>query len=214
MSGMDEDTGSRKETPSGADKVAGLELGLLDRPVLPEYREQWARHYARPASTMGVAEDEGGEGRIVVLFRIGAEWLALPAGLFEEIVEPHRYHSLPHRRDSLVLGIVNLRGELVVCVSLAVLLGIEAETVREAGEPARAIFARMVVLDHEGRRVVFPVDEVHGLHRFTGTDLRPPPATVGRAASAFTRGLIAWGECSAGLLDEKSLLDALDRGLA
>ena len=33
-------------------------------------------------------------------------------------------HSLPHRRQGIVLGLVNVRGELLICVSLARLLGI------------------------------------------------------------------------------------------
>src|SRR2546422_1979826 len=35
-----------------------------------------------------------------------------------EVAERRVIHSLPHRRTGIVLGVVNVRGELLVCVSL------------------------------------------------------------------------------------------------
>ena len=58
----------------------------------------------------------------VLLFRLQAEWLALPAQVFQEVAERRPVHSLPHRRQGIVLGLVNVRGELLLCVSLARLL--------------------------------------------------------------------------------------------
>lgn len=188
---------------------------LLDRPLPDGYREAWARHFAQ-AETTGV-EDEGGEDRTVVLFRIGEEWLALPTSLFHEVAEPRRVHSLPHRRDAIVLGIVNVRGELLVCVSLAALLGItEARAVERAGERGARIktFPRLVVIGRDGRRVAFPVDEVHGIHRYAARDAVGVPATTGRSAATFAVAVIAWRERAVGRLDGALILDALDRSIA
>ena len=97
-------------------------LQLLDRPVWPQYLQEHTRHYAearRPAAPARLS---------VLVFRIGWEWLALPTAAFQEIVERRFVHSLPHRRNGIVLGLVNVRGELIVCVSLGRLLGLEPPT--------------------------------------------------------------------------------------
>lgn len=108
-------------------------LQLLDRPLWPEYLQERTRHYAegrRPAAPVRLS---------MLVFRLGAEWLALPTVACEEIVERRFIHSLPHRRNGIVLGLVNVRGELVVCVSLARLLGqASADAVAAKAGPAEA----------------------------------------------------------------------------
>lgn len=185
--------------------------GLLDRPLPAGYREEWARHFAEPDRT--AVEEADAEERTVVLFRIGEEWLALAADLFQEVAEPRRHHSLPHRRDDLVLGIVNVRGELIVCVSLGSLLGIADARGAERGDRVKA-FPRLAVIGRDGRRAAFPVDEVHGVHRYAAADVAGVPATIGKASSSFISVMIAWKGRSVGRLDDRLVLDAIDRGIA
>lgn len=181
---------------------------LLARPLPPGYRAEWARHIAAPRRETEAAQASAAK---VLIFRLGREWLALPAELVTEITEPRRSHSLPHRRDRLVRGIVNVRGELLVKVALGELLGTADAADGERGTG----FARLVVIgDAERRRVAFEADEVHGLHRCMDAELRPLPATVERAGSRFTDALIDWQGHAVGRLDGPALLDALGRGLA
>ncbi|HWJ76138.1 MAG TPA: chemotaxis protein CheW [Kaistia sp.] len=186
---------------------------LLDRPLPPGYREDWARHFAGTAAVSDRVADSASADQTVVIFRIGAEWLALSTALFHEIAEPRRIHSLPHRRDEMLLGIVNVRGELLVCVSLAALLGIGDGSSGERSDRIKT-FARMVVIGREGRRLAFPVDEVHGIHRYAAGDLTGTPATIGKAAARFATAMISWQGRSVGRLDDQLVLDALDRSIA
>lgn len=202
---------ARDEASSPAVARAEPQANLLDRPLPAGYREEWARHFAG-------AEERGSDGdesdqETVVVFRIGDEWLALAIGLFHEVTEPMRPHSLPHRRDKLVLGIVNVRGEILVCVSMADLLGLgEARTVSNVGRIKT--FARMVVIGRNEQRVAFPVDEVHGIHHYTSRDVGMVPATLAKSASSFTTAMIGWQGRSIGRLDDTLILEALDRGIA
>lgn len=202
-----------KSGPSGHGNRApsrdAKSASLLDRPLPEGYREEWARHFAEPERLKAAEEDT--EQRTVVLFRVGEEWLALPAGLFHEVTEPRRYHTLPHRRDTMVLGIVNVRGELLVCVSLSALLGIVQTAPVERNERTKT-FSRLVVFGEDTRRVAFPVDEVHGVHRYEEGDVVEVPATVGKA-TAFTRFMISWNGRAVGRLDDALILAALDRGI-
>ena len=78
----------------------------------PTTSTDWTSHFAQEQRI------EQLDTHSVVIFRIGAEWLALPTPVFKEVAELRAIHSLPHRRGGVVLGLANVRGELLVCVSL------------------------------------------------------------------------------------------------
>src|SRR6185503_5608888 len=97
---------------------AAAAIQLLDRPVIADYRREWSEHYAAEKKLTAPAKTS------VVIFRIISEWLALPTHAFQEVAERRVMHTLPHRRRDLVLGLVNVRGELLICVSLGQWLGL------------------------------------------------------------------------------------------
>ncbi|MBP0580311.1 purine-binding chemotaxis protein CheW [Labrys sp. LIt4] len=141
----------------------------------------------------------------VLIFRLGSEWFALPTLVLDEVTGLRTIHSLPHRRSPALLGLVNVRGELVICVSIAQLL---------IGAEHDAPQGRLIVAHHAGSRFAFPVDEVQYTHLYTEADLKPVPATVAQSSSGFTRGLLSWRDRNVGRLDEHALFEALGRGLA
>ncbi|MDR6953937.1 chemotaxis-related protein WspD [Ancylobacter sp. 3268] len=204
-----------KETPRRDASRHEAASRLLDRPLPPGYREEWARYFAAVAEADREenSASEGAESRRILVFRLADEWLALPAGLVEEVTEPRPRHTLPHRRDALVLGVVNMRGELLVEVSLASLIGI-GEAQGGPRESGIAAFARLVVIGREGRRVAFRVDEVHGLVQYAARDLVELPATIGKSASSFATSMVGWQGRLLGRLDGALVLDAIERGIA
>ena len=177
---------------------------FFDRPLLPGHLDAWTPLVARREETM--------EQRTlaVFLFRIGAEWLALPPSVFQEAAALRPIHPLPHRRGGAVLGLVNIRGELLPCVSLGRILGIEPQPATEH----RQATGRLLVAASEGSRTVFPVDEIHGIERFRPEELGESPATVARSSTPLARGVLPWRAGSAGLLDAERLHDAFNRSLA
>ncbi|HMP82698.1 MAG TPA: chemotaxis protein CheW, partial [Verrucomicrobiota bacterium] len=148
--------------------AAGLQL--LDRPLPPGYRREWTEHFARVKKLGTPARTS------VLIFRVASEWVALPTTAFQEIAEHRAMHSLPHRRGKIVLGLVNIRGELTICVSLARTLGMEDEI--EHQKKARAVFDRLLVAHWHGGRLAFPADGVHRIQHFQKDELGEPPATV------------------------------------
>jgi chemotaxis-related protein WspD len=177
---------------------------LLDRALSPEYRREWTAHFAQE-------KRHTTPGKIsAVVFRIHSEWLALPTQAFQEVAERRPIHSLPHRKKGIVLGLVNIRGELLICVSLGRLLTMEE---LPAHEGSHASPNRLLVVTWDGHRFAFPVDEVHGIHRFQPDDLKEPPATVARSHPAYSRGVFLWRNRSTGFLDADSLFSTLNRSL-
>ncbi|HEX3800547.1 MAG TPA: chemotaxis protein CheW [Verrucomicrobiae bacterium] len=182
---------------------AGAGAQLLDRELPANYRREWTEHVSREKihSTPGKNS--------VVIFRVGHEWLALPTRNFQEVAERRRVHSLPHRRHGIVLGLINVRGELLLCVALGRLLGIE-----RTNEKIHSIQHRLVIAEWQGTILTFPVDEIHGIHRYHAEELKPPPVMVARANPGFATGLLAWRDKWVGCLDAELLFSTLNRSLA
>ena len=179
-------------------------VALLDRPLLPEYRRAWTEHFARDKKLASPARHSA------LLFRINAEWLALPTPAFQEVAEHRPVHSLPHRRQGIVLGLVNVRGELLICVSLGHLLGLARSPLRES---ARTAYHRLLVAKWDSYRFVFPADEVRGILRFQTTELQEPPATLTKSRLSYTQGILCWQGRTVGLLDAELLFSSLNRSL-
>jgi chemotaxis-related protein WspD len=200
---------------------ASAASALLDRDApegyLAEWTEQVARGSALSAATLDVARGKGERASSllsVMVFRIGAEWLALPTTLLEEVTEPRPVHSLPHRRSGVLLGIANIHGELLICVSLALLLGLEPAVAASATRPAAAPKERFLVIGRDADRFVFLADEVQGIQRHAPEALRPPPATLTRALSSYSRQVLTWDGRTVGCLDGDLLLASLNRSIA
>ena len=179
-------------------------IRLLDRPLPPGYRREWTERFARGKKHAPQSNAS------TVIFRLSAEWLALPAQVLQEVAEQRRIHSLPHREGGIVLGLANIRGELLVCVSLGHLLGLEKLPSPDA---LRASYNRLIVANWYGNRLAFPVDEIPCAHRFDLKELKPLPATVARSNPCYARGVFYWQSRAVGLLDAERLFTALNRSL-
>ena len=178
---------------------------LLDRPLTPDYRRDWALHFAKPKVRLTPGSVS------LVLFRIGCEWLALPTNAFQEVVERRKMHSIPHRRNTALLGIVNVRGELLVAVSLAKVLGVQHAA---KAAPGHITYERLLVSSWEGQRIVFPVDEVYGVHRCDPEQLRESPATLSKSGTSYTRSVLHWEGKLVCCLDTGQLFPALSQSIA
>jgi chemotaxis-related protein WspD len=180
---------------------------ILDRPLPKGYQEEWSRIYARQKTR------QGRQTHSVVIFRLGDDWLSLPSHLVREITMMKPIHSLPHRGRGLLRGLVNIRGELRICVSLGNLLGLQQGeiTSRDLGYD---VFARMIFIDRDGEQFVFPVTEVQGTQRFDANELHSVPTTLGKAKATYTRHILKWKERNVACLDEELLLYTLKKELA
>lgn len=180
---------------------------LLDRNLPPAYVDEWTHQYSQDRSV----EEPSTES--IVVFRIGGEWLGLPTSVFSEFADIRPIHSLPHRRNGVLLGLTNVRGELLVCVSLGKVLGIADQ--EKAKKPRqRAVYSRLAVIHDKDSRVVFPVDEVDGVHDVHAGELTEVPATVAKATATYTRAMLPWKDKAIGCLDAQLLFYTLNRSFA
>jgi chemotaxis-related protein WspD len=175
---------------------------LFEREAPADYVAQWTRQLAQPDAA-AVADTIS-----LLVFRIGAEWLALEARSVIEVISPRPIHRVPHRSNRLLLGVANIRGELQICTSLQDLLGIEPPA---AGDTSAARSRpRMIVAEHEGSRWVFPVDEVDGIHRIAAAAMEELPYTVGRSARYYCQALFHYDRKKVGALSAGKLFQAME----
>ncbi len=186
---------------------AAAAVALLESVPTDDYLSGWTSHVAKPKQI----SERGPQS--VVIFRVDTEWLALPTPVVDEVTRLLPVHSLPHRRRDIVLGLANVRGELVPCVSLGGILGLQQADASDA-EVDRAVCQRFLVIRGAGVRAVCPVHEVHGTHRFHQRDLKDVPATLAKATTRYSAKLLSWSDRSVGVLDDESLFSSLKRSLA
>jgi chemotaxis-related protein WspD len=179
---------------------------LLERHIPVDYQQHWTRIIAAEQQAIETAS------QAALVFRIGSEWLALPIGIVREIAENRAVHTLPHRRAGVLKGITNVRGEILLCVALERLLGLESpDDMASAGAP---ILERMLVCDQEGDGLAFRIHEVHGVHRYLPSELHEVPITLAKAEAKYTRGILLWKNQSVAVLDPDLVFYALHKGLA
>ena len=165
----------------------------LRRPVSDQYREQWAHHFRQ------ARQDKAAEDSAALVFRLGREWLALPAAMIDSVAPQAPGHRLPHRSGGGLLGLVNVGGTLLPLVSLATLLGIDESDAPKASR--RHTFARLVVLRSEGQAFALPVAELHGITRYPSSTLATPPATINKGLVRYLTGVLTRDEMHIGVLD-------------
>ena len=188
---------------------------LLEREVPSDYLKEWTAVLAVPQEepSWGIASpDTFRSGRAVdtlstLIFRLSNERFALPVRVLQEVTHPCVIHKLPHRSNDLLLGLVNIRGEILLCASLSHLLGLDATK-----PPSNSMhLARMLVVGKKDSNWVFPVDEVYRIYRFELKELKPAPVVISKANETYTQGVIDWQNEKLSYLDAQLLFDTLDR---
>lgn len=117
----------------------------------------------------------------VLVFRLGEEWYALSTEVVREIAEARPVRRIAHRLGRLLEGLVNIRGELQLCIALDRLLGSR----RRSETPARMILAEV-----DGQGFGFFADEVRGVERLAELAVELPPAAAPVALQQVVRQLL------------------------
>ncbi|MGZ5201047.1 MAG: chemotaxis protein CheW [Telluria sp.] len=165
----------------------------IQLPVEPAYREFWAGQLRQPREARAAGDTAA------MVFRIGVEWLALPAAMVLSVAPLAAAHRLPHRNKPALLGVVNIGGRLAPAIALAPLLGIN-----ETDAPpitGRHVFGRLLVVGVAGHGCALPVAELHGIVRYASSLLAEPAATVERPHPQHLAGVLAHDAMLVGVLN-------------
>jgi chemotaxis-related protein WspD len=110
----------------------------------------------------------------------------------------------------VLLGIINVHGDLQLLVSLKKLL--EIEDTRTPTPPIRK-YARMMVIESDTGKWVFPVDEIMGTQSVHPGMFQNVPVTVAKSQSTYTKGIFHWNYVYVAFLDDELMLYSLTRSV-
>ena len=186
-----------------------------------EYLEEWRQSLEK------VPEESNPDEMSVLIFKLANEWFSLAAESLTEVTPLRRIHTIPHRSNTIFIGMVNVRGQLLLCCSLHGLLGLKQIDLqpliahKHGGKQSTQIPDDAAILTPERllvtslttgrvtRRWTFPVNEVAGVHRIGREELREVPSTVGKPGQRLSNALFNWDSNTVSLLDTSRLFEDL-----
>lgn len=182
---------------------------LLQRESPDGYVEEWTNILSKDWQ-QSVSEKEGKSSSLVkqensndeiiglIIFRVSQEWLALPAWVIKEITHVHPVHTLPHRSNHVFAGIVNIRGEILMCILLRNLLSLppaelndKTNRIKNDSAIIPVVYERMIVIEIQSNRWVFPVDEILGVYRFSSKQLYDTPVVISKTPDTYTKKIFS-----------------------
>lgn len=178
---------------------------LLNREHDDVYLDEWTTNLNKPR-----AEAEHNL-KSALAFRIGDEWFALPTAIIREITHCDKHHSLPHRKNQILRGLVNVRGELLLSVSLGYLFRLNKP---EIDSSKNKTHERYIVISDQGNYFAFPASEVKDTLRYDFDNLQKTPSTLDDVSSNYVMGIIEHDDMHIGLLDTELLFSALHRNIS
>lgn len=140
-------------------------------------------------TNMMTKTDTRGELQLVI-FNIGSEEFGIEIKTVQEIIRMPNITEIP-RAPSFVKGVINLRGRIIVVISLNVIMGIGC---REYNANTR-----IIVVDIDSTVMGLIVESVSEVLRISSKDVEPPsPLITSKIQSEYIEGV--------GKLDDRLLI--------
>lgn len=162
------------------------------------------------ASNPDILLDAGTNELEVLVFSMGAGLFGVNVAKVREVIRPVEVVASPGQHPS-IMGIFNMRGDVIPLVDLAKHLQIAKRWGGDKGSPE----GRVIITEFNGRRTGFMVDTVEQIHRISWNRVRPAPdvgsdPTMSNASLASaTTGVIQMDERLILMTDFESIADAI-----
>jgi len=147
-------------------------------------------------------EDEVFEGRSLLLFRIADEWYAVDAGDVREIFQDYMVMPVPCV-PAFILGVVNVRGEILSVTDPATMMGLGAVTGDGVTIPPAVVIANAEVV------TAMIVDEIGDIVEVAKGAVEPPVSIIDRAQAEFVAGSVFVNDRMVGLLNIARVLEPI-----
>ena len=177
---------------------------LLEREISPDMIREWTSIISLPKVS------ESRDKTSVVIFRIADEWLGLNTNVFQEAVVSKFIHYVPSRTNDFFHGIINVNGELLMCISLAKFLNLPA-VIQESESGREKQFKNILIVFDKNYRYAFPADEFFGVSSLSKDEMSNPPLTVSKADNTITKAIISHQNKKISIIDEEKLFALINR---
>lgn len=143
--------------------------------------EDELRRRASVLAAPEVLDNIGGNLMEVLVFMLGGEQYAIEMDYIKEVVLLRQITPLPKTPDFL-LGIINLRGDVLSIVDLRTFFGMQRKGLSD--------YNRVIVLKNDNMEFGMLADRVSGMKMINTEDIHPPPSTVGGIGADFLLGVL------------------------
>lgn len=152
---------------------------------------------ARILSEVPAAEDSG-EKISILSFQLYEELYGVELGYLTETRQSVSIRHVPCAPSHLI-GIINLRGELLPVVDLCPILGLPQQ-------PPRKIIPALLVLSLRGNKLALVADQARDILTFPKKEIKPTPLSLEPERALFIRGELLVENRPISLLDVEKLL--------
>lgn len=176
----------------GAEVVPGKSLGIVAADVLRSRAESLAAE-----AEIHELDDQMG----ILLFRLGDEWYAIKVEDVREIDQEYARTPIPCVPD-FILGVVNIRGEILSVTDLARMMRIGSVDVTGDVLPA-------IVVHNDDCVTAFVVDEIGDIVDVPVDSIEPPLSTIDKLQAEFIAGSLYVNGSLVGLMNVSRILEPI-----
>ncbi len=130
----------------------------------------------------------------IVVFKLGNQLWGIDLKYIREVVRVKQYTKVPSATDH-VLGVFNLRGQIVPLLDISRILNVE----RDSSETA-------IILNYNDEAVGFSVDSVVGVISISDKEVLPPPTEAGD----YVKSVVRRGKELISVLDTARVLEVIE----
>ena len=172
----------------GRDSVTGVAAEIL-------------RRRAESLATEAV-EDHADDRIPLLLFRLSEEWYAVKVADVREIFQDYAVTPIPCVPDS-ILGVVNIRGEIISVTEVATLMGLGAAD--ELSDEAPAI-----VIQNDEATTAMVIDEIGDIVEVPSGSVEPPLSLLDKTQAEYVAGSVYVDGRLIGLFNTATILRPID----
>lgn len=151
------------------------------------------------------AQEETSDQLSLLLFRIADEWYAVYVADVREIFQEYEVTTIPGV-PPFILGVVNVRGEILSVTDPARLMGLGSVNTDGAEKPAA------IVIVHDGVATAMVVDEIGDIAEIPRGSLEPPVSIIDRVQGEFISGSAHVGQHMVGVVNTTRVLQPVESG--
>jgi len=136
-----------------------------------------------------------------IRFILNGEACAVSIDLVYKIIHFGNITDVPYTPD-FILGITNLRGEILAVMDLKVFLGMPNVRPSLTAAKDRSI----IITNYLGKLLGLVVDKVLGVISFQHTEIKPTPQTINSDLAKYVNGVAGAGDSFTVLIDFESII--------
>ncbi|MBN2247600.1 MAG: purine-binding chemotaxis protein CheW [Coriobacteriia bacterium] len=160
----------------------------------------------RRAASLAQAPDDAVsvESTGLLKFRLGQEWYAVPIAMVREIHNEYAITRIPRVPD-YILGVVNVRGEIVSVTDLAALIRVPSRVALDIDDELPSA----IIVANETCVSALVVDEIGDIIDVAREAIEPPLSTLDKAQAEYMSGSVFVDGLLIGVVNIEKILEPI-----